>query len=345
MNTSDRAFIKAYHETETQSQDQAVSSTRRIDPPVTSVRTNRVPSPHLNLIGNGMLSMESILPTPAAADSALLDQGAVLDKGTDEIPSSEQQPASEQPVAEVTVPAGPHFPPEALAMDLSFSPQWEVDRFRWPSISRRLATECRSELENTCHKMFQRAEEGPNVFLVSHVHPQVGCTTFTLATIQTIVSLGKKVALVDANFAKPELASRLGMTVESGWEKILEGGHSRPEHSAVLSLEDRFVMLPLGRPVKEMDVDLLAESVTEVLQSLSSRFDIVLVDAGEVPEDDSVQTWWSTGMCEKMASAIIVQGESQPLTDQVAQAVWRFRGAGIHLLGVIDNFVRRHAST
>jgi Mrp family chromosome partitioning ATPase len=110
-----------------------------------------------------------------------------------------------------------------------------------------------------------------------------GCTTLVACLARLLVEAGKTVAIVDANFARPGLATHLGLAAEIGWEDVLSGRVSLAE-AVVHSLGDRVSLLPLaiGGPAAASRLETIHASVTAGV--LRYHYDIVLFDLGVVAD-------------------------------------------------------------
>ena len=123
----------------------------------------------------------------------------------------------------------------------------------------------------------QLGVEPGKTLLFTAAHPSVGVTTVLLnLAISCARRGGTRVAVVDANFARPAMAERLGLAPSPGLREVL--GRSVP---LVWALQETgqadLIALAAGNPAVPATVDCWPL----VLDQLKQRFDWVLVDAAE----------------------------------------------------------------
>lgn len=115
---------------------------------------------------------------------------------------------------------------------------------------------------------------GPRVLLGTGACPGVGTTTVLLNLAITHARRGGGcVVLVEANQRRPAVAARLGLRAKPGLGEVL-AGRVAPERAVQETGEVRFQVVTAGN-----DGPLTAEGWPVLLDSLRSRFELVLVDA------------------------------------------------------------------
>ena len=113
-----------------------------------------------------------------------------------------------------------------------------------------------------------------------------GVTTLFLAAARKLLSQGRKVVLVDANWSNPQLAQSLGLLPQIGWEETLCGGLPL-EEVVIESLADGLAVLP----VREPSASTIAEAqIAASLDILAREFDVVLVDLGPLDQVEDEDT-------------------------------------------------------
>lgn len=175
------------------------------------------------------------------------------------------------------------FAQPSQTVEARFKPSLEVDSFRWSTVSQQLIHRCRQQLQPAVATILAADDAGRSLLGVGAQSSGAGCTTLVACLARLLVEAGKTVAIVDANFAKPGLATHLGLAAEFGWEDVLSGRISLAE-AVVHSLGDRVSLLPLalGGPAAVSRLETIHASVTAGV--LRYHYDIVLFDLGVVAD-------------------------------------------------------------
>lgn len=175
------------------------------------------------------------------------------------------------------------FAQPSQTVEARFKPALEVDSFRWSTVSQQLIQRCRQHLQPAVETILAADDAGRSLLGVGAQSSGAGCTTLVACLARLLVEAGKTVAIVDANFAKPGLATHLGLAAEFGWEDVLSGRVSLAE-AVVHSLGDRVSLLPLaiGGPAAASRLETIHASVTAGV--LRYHYDIVLFDLGVVAD-------------------------------------------------------------
>jgi Mrp family chromosome partitioning ATPase len=285
VSAIDQAFIRAYE----------------IDEPVAS--TTHVAAP----------AAQPVRVTPAASAPSVVSvvESAVAQpqgRGAGFIAPAATQPLAAPIVQPVAAPAIVHEPVAAPAVAAQapsggagkrrplstfaqstptvegrFKPALEVDSFRWPTVDEQLMFRCRAQFQPALSAILAADEDGRSLIGIGSQGPGAGGTTLVCCLARLIVETGKTVAVVDANFLKPGLASHLGLAAAVGWEDVLAGNVSLAE-GVVHSLSDRLSLLPLatGGVGAASRLESIHASVTAGV--LRYHYDIVLFDLGVVSE-------------------------------------------------------------
>jgi Mrp family chromosome partitioning ATPase len=162
--------------------------------------------------------------------------------------------------------------------------------------------------------------------------PGEGVTTVTLGVANAAaVGAPAGVLLVDANFATPTLASRLGAAPRLGLSDILAKRATRADAVARTAVSRVFVLDGGAGPVNFTSARSL-DDVRELLTDLQTTYDHVLVDGG------SLETCPESVLLSRHVDgvAIVVHAEHTP-SEVVVDATARLRRAGARLLGVVLN--------
>lgn len=223
---------------------------------------------------------------------------------------------------------------------------FEVDRFTWPETCETISARVGAEAYELAHELLAEAALGRKVIAVSGCGRDEGQTTLALVLARRLSAAGGRVALIDANFADPQLAARLGLVIGIGWESAL----ALPEKTSlaatlVESLEDRLTIVPLGSRSRLNVTAMIAARITECLAELRDAFDIVMLDAG--PVETGPQFHWLTAQDSGIDAAILISdtraaagsgASTQPSGERLAAAGRKLLDCKIAPLGIVENF-------
>ena len=237
------------------------STTTTTAQPTTHWSPEPLPAPHIQIA------------SPPQSDTRD-EKVATSAKAATREPTTERRPLSTF--------AAPEAPPTT-----AFNPIYEVDAFRWPKITDQLLSEFHELMIPVAEYVLDANEQGRSLVGIAGTRSNVGCSTMLMSLARLIGSVGKTVALVDANFAKASLASDLGLEFDMGWEQALTGELPLAE-CVVKSLEDRMALLPLARPNPQANQILNSIQTSVTAGVLRYHYDLVLFNLGaaaEAPQD------------------------------------------------------------
>ncbi len=214
-----------------------------------------------------------------------------------------------------------------------FKPVFEVDRFRWPKITDDLLGAHHQLLVPVAEQLLDVSEQGQSLVGIAGTRANVGCSTVLMCLARLLASVGKSVALVDANFAKASLACDLGLQFNTGWESALTGELPLAE-CVVQSLEDGVALLPLAHPSGSA-TELLASIQTSVTAGvLRYHYDIVLFNLGNAAESPQAEATMSIMQHCRLDTSILVADTEHTGIDPLDTLMSLF---GQKCLGVIGN--------
>jgi Mrp family chromosome partitioning ATPase len=226
-----------------------------------------------------------------------------------------------------------------LATDWA-GPAFEVDQFGWTSPITDLVARGGAELDAMAHKILSATRGGSQVVAIGSAEPRAGGTTLLLCLAQRLAAMKLRAALVDADFASPALAERLGMSPPFGWEDIAE--HERSICDVLIeSIGDGLALLPLRATVAQPER--LADDLywRTTIEALRGRYRLLLLDAGTLsPEADAPA--WLRPDCG-VDAAIVVGRDSDDGRDALTSAVCHLQECNIDVLGVVENFCQPEA--
>ena len=215
----------------------------------------------------------------------------------------------------------------------AFKPVFEVDAFRWPKITDDLLSAHHQLLVPVAEQLLDVSAQGRSLIGIAGTRPNVGCSTVLMCLARLVASVGKSVAMVDANFAKAALARNLGLEFNTGWQNVLTGELPLAE-CVVHSLQDRIALLPLARQTGAA-AELLAGIQTSVTAGvLRYHYDVVLFNLGNAAEPPQGEAALSIMQHCRLDASILVADTERTGIDPLDTLMSLF---GPTCLGVIGN--------
>lgn len=283
--------------------------------------------------------------TPAldlAAEVAVESPAPVVAGEPARVPSSEPIYRVDSPSAAL---AGPHFklkpaadksadkPAEIAAPAKQPTPAWEVDAFQWPEVCQKLLADSHSYFAQAGAKLTAAVKDGLHTLGVAGSARGEGASTLTLSLAKAALASGLKVAVVDADFADPQLAVRLGLDIDTGWEAAANG-HIPLTEAAVHSLSDKVTLYPLR---KDGSLALTDPWAVSTLRKIQESYDLVLVDLGPIAAGDA--PLFAKDEAAPFDAVVIVRDIRRTPLDHAQAVASRLYTAGIEAVGIAENFV------
>ena len=218
----------------------------------------------------------------------------------------------------------------------TFRPMLQVDSFAWPTLCERISPTAKGRLDQLSERLGQK-NSGQIIGIVGSTH-KAGSTTLLLSMAQSLAESGKRVLLMDAHFNQPELADRLGLEPENGWELVNEANEPVAE-LLIESINDRLTLLPLCKVSPLGPFGLIgapSKSLLKATEELREHYDLILVDLGAAEASDEANLMAAT---ELIDTAIIVHNVRDARRTDLIESRTRLRDFGIKIEGIIENFV------
>lgn len=232
---------------------------------------------------------------------------------------------------------------EAVANALStgaFRPTFQVDRFHWPAICCRLGEVAAAELDRMADRLSDVIARGKRVVAVGGCRRGEGATTLLLCLGRRLAQRGVNVLMADANLADPQVACRLGLLPQSGWEDVL-AGRLPLEDVVIESAADRLAVLPVrGTPP---GASLASENKTRLVRSLKTlagHYDLVLLDPGPLEDLGAAGTSLACGIGSRLDAIALVHNAHLTPPEDLADIGRALAASQVVPVGVIENFVR-----
>ena len=218
-------------------------------------------------------------------------------------------------------------------------PQWEVDGFHWDAICDELMMSRDAAFRQVASRISQGLDEhdkARNIVLVTSASRGEGRTTLSLCVARALAKSGKQVAVVDADLTQSRLASRLNIQVVVAWNEQ-DSSELDWTEAALYSLEDKLTILPLKASVLTSDVPATGGAAQQLIEQLSRRFDLVIVDTP--PLDDVSGSIMLTSGDVAKKTAIVVRNVKSSDGSSLDSTLTTLRGFNLHIAGIVENFV------
>jgi len=256
-------------------------------------------------------------------------------------------------------PGGTEWDAVKASATESFRPSWRVDQFLWPRVCRRLMVRASDELDRLADAVTDAVNEGRRVLAVASRLRGEGTTTLLLCVARRLAERGMKLILVDADLARPRLASRLGVEAPSGWNEIPAITAETLAQTIVESASGGPALLPArdgARSPSAVSNGARAPSavknpaqpgaavlhdatrMAQCLSILRRHYDAVLMDLGPLENADASgesPAWAAAGAID----AIIFARNGQLTSDEeLFEMERRTTATGIAAVGLVENF-------
>ena len=113
---------------------------------------------------------------------------------------------------------------ESLSKESGLVAAYQVDAMNWPTDCTKIALAADEQLDCLTGGVEKCLRDGQKVIGVGACREASGCTTLLLCAARRMAQEHHRVAIVDGNFAQPEIARQLSVLPEAGWESAgMEG--------------------------------------------------------------------------------------------------------------------------
>jgi Mrp family chromosome partitioning ATPase len=263
----------------------------------------------------------------------MADTGVVPPPHLNRWPAETEQPLYPGSMAAVEEPV------VAAVIPQPWRPMLQVEHFLWPKICAQLHMVAVRQMDQLADAIANAVGGGHKVIAVGGCRAGDGATTLSLCAARQLARRGLRVVVVDGSFNDPQVATRLGLLPQHGWEDVL-AGKLPLEEVIVDSTEDRLAVLPVVRPQSGMD-GLFQQKTTMAasLDTLSQHYDVVLIDAGAL--EDRLSAWApGPGNASRLDGAVLVHNLRAINADRLAEVGRGLAAAAVVQVGVIQNFTR-----
>lgn len=309
------------------------STSHRIDGP----SSNIVEPPHLALAQfDATVSQEPPIPDshedggPSDTSESAVTGAAGSDHGTQsEVSAKKSEESADPSPSESQGVATSQEPAFAL------SPEWEVDRFRWPETCQQLLLEKDEAFESAIESLVGTSTRGRMTVALVSENSGDGASTTALCIARQAAQLGRNVLLVDADVSAPALATLVGLNTPCSWHDSVTGDVPLAE-SLVVSVEDRLCLMPLHADCEQSTLKLSDQRVEALLEKVSQAYDLVVLDCGST---ERLSERIENGGRLPCDVAVIVRNASGQQESDPAKAPQWLQSLGVRNTLFVENFV------
>jgi Mrp family chromosome partitioning ATPase len=220
-----------------------------------------------------------------------------------------------------------------------FQPMLQVDHFAWPKICRRLETAAALELDRLTESLLKIKQQGKKVIAIGGAQRGSGATTLLLCAARRLAARNIKTVIVEADLSEPQLAKRLGILPQLGWEDVA-AGRQPVEEVLVESSIDNLAILPLCGPLVISDISYASQrQMAESLYTLRTHYDLVFMDLGPLEKPQSLGDLTVGGLNCRIDAVILVHNMGKTPNTGLSAVRQSLAAAGVTLAGVIENFI------
>ena len=240
------------------------------------------------------------------------------------------------PTAELSSVPTIESPPPTVEPE-PFRPAWQVDRFTWPRVCRRLLSRAADEWNRLADVLVDMCEGGNKTLGFAGCRRGEGATTLLLCAANRLAERGIRVAMVDADLRRPRLAKRLGVQPQFGWNETEEEASALDR--AVVATSDGAMALAAVREPADQGGDASMDWVwwRECVERLRNHYDVVLVDLGpleNIPVDRG--TPWNRNV--GLDCVLLAHNHRVTPKNELTEMQHRLTEAGMNVAGIIENF-------
>jgi Mrp family chromosome partitioning ATPase len=303
--------------------------------------------PHLRFPVDSPASDDPVEPT--LIEEAVSDEAETADTATIASPTVFEEltfaDLKDEPLASDLIPVADFetafsqaagAEPEAERASRPTVPVWEVDRFHWPKTCDKLMSDENGYLGQAGQKLLAAVHDGLRVLAITGSRRGEGRTTMALCLSRAAAAAGIQVAVMDADFARPQLATKIALDVAFGWQDAALGKIPLSE-AAVKSLADNITLLPLERTAAGKVLSLADPRVTATIRAAAATFELLILDLGPLGAGEQIA--FPPGEACPLDAAIVLH-DARFATAVESEATGRsLHDAGIEAVGIAENFV------
>ena len=163
-----------------------------------------------------------------------------------------------------------------------------------------------------------------------------GKTTVALHLAQTAAAMGQRVLLVDANFRRPQIHSRLELPNQKGLSDLLAKKMAPDELIQRSPLADNLFVLTSGQPLPNSTKLLASAHMQYLMEEFQATFDLVIYDTSHL-----VSFMDANFLAAHTDGILMVVGVRRTNRSVVMQVLNQLNTFRLPTLGVVANHVRK----
>ncbi|MFO0883484.1 MAG: hypothetical protein U0894_04740 [Pirellulales bacterium] len=214
-------------------------------------------------------------------------------------------------------------------------PLWEVDRFLWPETVQKLLKDDKSYFMQAGAKLVAAAKDGLRTLAITGSRRGEGRSTLAMCLARCAAQSGISVAIIDADFQRPQLASQIGLEIAYGWQDAASGKIPLAE-AAVKSIADRVTVLPLEASAASAPLSLANPNVTSIIRTAADTFDLVIIDLG--PTAAGEEPLFPAGEPSPFDAVIVLRDLRYATVAESQTVARRLQANGVEAVGIAENY-------
>jgi Mrp family chromosome partitioning ATPase len=250
------------------------------------------------------------------------------------------QPLSGNSLPSQVAPLSTFLSREAAPARPNFKPAWQVDRFTWPRVCRRLMAKANDEFDRLADAMMAANARGQKTLAMTGCCRGEGATTLLLCAARRLAERGVKLAVVDADLARPRIAKRLGVQPQVGWNETSDDEGTPLDHAAVESAANGLTLSTVHDPASPTGHSTGDWSqLAPCLEKLKQHYEMVLVDLGPLENIASIGDALNRTVDGKIDAVLLVHNGRVTSAERLGDVERQLTASGVPLAGMIENFV------
>lgn len=220
----------------------------------------------------------------------------------------------------------------------SFRAEHEVDRLTWPPACQKLLSQASRAWSGFADQLIERCGQGHKCIAITSTQRGEGRTTVCLATAKYLSERGLRGVVVDADFENPTLATACGLATYTGWGDVLRGQLPLGE-ALVAAIDDGMTVMPWRAADASISDLCTSQRTATSFGLLREHYDFVLLDVMPMAGQTTISDFASFASTIRLDATYMIQDVRWTLEEQLTAACAKMERAGLHVAGIIENFL------
>jgi len=213
--------------------------------------------------------------------------------------------------------------------------------FALPEICNRLLVTASDQVDRLCDALASARLQGRQVIALAAYRRNEGTTTVVLCAAQRLAERGLRIAVIEADPTRGQLARTLGLEARYGWNAAL-ACQVPLESVLVQSPSGRLSVLPWsGSEAVSLDGLPDAAVVGEHLSRLAAAHHIVLLDCAALEEQATTNGLLVRCVGKRLDGLVMVHNPNFTSRERIAEVQRRLAAAGVFAIGIVQNLARK----